>query len=300
MTVEKRGAARFSVCEFTTPNTSFEEDLELYPSFTTGVGVCEQKLRAGEEEAQAEALRASGLKATICIPANISPLPCEPAYPGPTDIDERIEAMLGSIRRLARFDPEVVVLVTGDDLSRPRQEARRIAVEGLREAARLAGELGFEIALEPIRLDLDQYISIPWTLPETVEFVEEIDDPNVRILLDVYNLFRTENVIEDAERYARLINSVHLNDWTDPPRGTGDRTFPGDGMIELAEMIAALERGGYDGWYDLEIFASDGLERDGDAALWRLPAAEILARGRAGYMRAWAEAHARGNGADGL
>jgi sugar phosphate isomerase/epimerase len=290
------GRPRFSVCEFTTPTTSFEQDLELYAGVAAGIGVCEEKLRPGEEAEQARALRASGLRATVCIPRNISPLPCEPVYPGPAEIDARVELMLGSLRRLAALDPEVVVLVTGDDLSLPRQEARRIAVEGLREAARLALDLGFEIGLEPIRPDIDLHISIPWTLPETVDFVEEIGVPGVGITFDVYNLFRTENVIADAERYAPLVNSVHVNDWTEPPRGNGDRTFPGEGAIELAEMIAALERGGFRGCYDLEIFASDGLEHDGADALWRLPPAEILSRGRAGFDRVWEEAVTLGAG----
>lgn len=281
---------RFSICEFTTPNTSFEHDLDLAVRFGAQVGVCEAKLREGEEQAQAEALRAAGLSATVCIPNNISPLPCEPVYPGPSDVDERVEAMLSSLRRLAPFKPEVVVVVTGDDPSLSRHDARRIAVEGLREAARTAAELGFALGLEPIRRDLGLTISIPTTLAETVEWIEDIGAPNVGITHDVFNLFRTENMLDDTERYATRINSVHVNDWIDPPRGFSDRTFPGDGIIELPAIIAALERGGYKGYYDLEIFAADGLRLDGEDALWRLPAEEILRRGRGGFDRAWVAA----------
>jgi hypothetical protein len=82
---------KFSVCEFTTPDTSFEEDIQLVQLVDADMGVVEPKLIAGEEQAQAEALHGAGLRATVCIPDNISPLPCE-AYPGPTDIDVRVAA----------------------------------------------------------------------------------------------------------------------------------------------------------------------------------------------------------------
>jgi sugar phosphate isomerase/epimerase len=213
-------------------------------------------------------------------------------YPGPKEVDTRIEAMRDSLRRLAPFKPEVVVVVTGDDPELSRQDARKVAVEGLREVARAASELGITLSLEPIRRDLGLYISLPTTLEETAEYIEEIDEPNFGICLDVFNLFRSEDVLAGAERYAKLVNSVHVNDWIDPPRGFSDRTYPGDGIIDLPDVIAALERGGYEGYYDLEIFAADGLEHDGDKALWRQPSEEIVKRGRAGFDRAWEAAAA--------
>jgi sugar phosphate isomerase/epimerase len=197
--------------------------------------------------------------------------------------------MKSSLRRLAPFDPEVVVVVTGDDPSMDPGDARKVAVEGLREAARTARELGIDLSLEPIRRDLGLYISIPTTLAEAEEWLEEIGEPNVGICLDVFNVFRTDNLLEHAERLASQVNSVHVNDWKDPPRGFSDRTFPGDGVIDLPALFAALERGGYSGYYDLEIFAADGLELDGDDALWRLAPEEIVRRGRTGFDRAWEE-----------
>jgi sugar phosphate isomerase/epimerase len=280
----------FSVCEFTTPDTTFEQDLELAKLVDADIGVCEARLREGEEEQQALAMKAAGLSATVCIPNNISPLPCEPAYPGPKDYDERMELMFSSFRRLAHFDPDVVVVVTGDDPEMDRKKAHDVALEGLREAARYAGELGLTLGFEPIRRDGGLLISLPTTLRESVEWVEEIGEPNVGITYDVFNLFRSENLLEDTERYAKMINSVHVNDWVDPPRGFSDRTVPGDGILPLPEIFAALERGGFEGTYDLEIFAADGLEHDGGDALWRQPPEEIVRRGREGFDRAFAAA----------
>jgi len=41
------------VCDFTVPGTSFEEDLDLVRLVDADMGVCEAKLREGDEQAQA-------------------------------------------------------------------------------------------------------------------------------------------------------------------------------------------------------------------------------------------------------
>jgi 2-keto-myo-inositol isomerase len=48
-----------------------------------------------------------------------------------------------------------------------------------------------------------------------------------------------------------------------------DRVLPGEGALDLPEIIAALERNGYDGFFSIELFNAD---------LWRLPAKEAARR----------------------
>jgi sugar phosphate isomerase/epimerase len=287
---------RYSICNFTAPNTTFEEDLDIAVAVgAAGVGVTESKLRAGEEKTQADALRAHGLSASICVPNNISPLPCD-GYPGPSNLDERIEVMIASIQRLAIFDPDVIVVVTGSATGFARADARRIAIEGLREAARVAGDLGIALGLEPIQPGLGLNLSFIHTLPETVELLEDLDARNVGILHDFVNLGRTENILALTEQYAPMINGAHVAD-AGVQRGNNDRRLPGDGDIDIAGLLTALRRGGYAGWYDLEVFAADGLELDGEEALWRQPAEVIHMRGHDGFKRAWAESTRRIDGA---
>ncbi len=113
--------------------------------------------------------------------------------------------------------------------------------------------------------------------------------PRIRVSRKTSSVFKTENRIEGSERLARRVNSVHVNDWIDPPRGYSDRWLPGEGIIPPAEVFGALECGGYEGTYDREIFAHEGLEHDGDKALWRKPADEMVRLGRAGFDKAWEE-----------
>ncbi|WP_176489072.1 sugar phosphate isomerase/epimerase family protein [Rhizorhabdus dicambivorans] len=280
---------RLSVCELSLPDTSFEQDLDLIrASGATGIAISEFKLRDGEEEQQIAALKESGLAATICIPANTSPLPLRPdsIFPGPADPDLRLEAMLGSIRRIAMFEPDCILTVTGSNSDYDAADARKIAVEALREATALAVSLGTRLALETNRNEgLD--FSFLRSLPETIDFLDEIG-PGIGLLYDFYHLWDEDNIIPDTERFASRIFGVQYNDWREPPRSFADRLLPGDGIMDIPALLGALERGGYTGWYDFEIFSDDG--RWGTElpdSLWKIPYDRLIERAHAGLLKAW-------------
>jgi sugar phosphate isomerase/epimerase len=279
-----------SVCEFTTPDLSFEEDLELYRDVgAAGIAICEVKLRSGEEDAQREAFEASGLSASVCIPANIGVLTCEPVFPGPDEVGDRVDAMCESIRRLAPFEPDSVVVITGSPRGRDARDARSLVVEGLREAARVAAECNTRLSLEPLRTDGGLDLTIVSTIPETIELIEEIGAPNVDIAYDVYHLWDAPGALDLTRKYAKSVGGVHVCDWREPPRSVGDRLVPGDGEIDLPAIFGALEAGGFDGWYDIEIFS----DKDLPDSLWLWPPRELVERARDGFLRAKKEADAQ-------
>jgi sugar phosphate isomerase/epimerase len=279
----------FSACAFTTPDTTFEEDLALAIEIgAQGVGICEFKLRDGEEAAQLAAMADSGLRASICMPAHISPLPTGVVFPGPEDIDERVALMCASVRRLAPFQPESIVVITGALRERTPQEARRIVVEGLREVARVAAGENMRLGLEPQRVDVLPGRSLVSTIPETLDLLEEIGSDNIDIVYDVYHLFETEDIVELTRRHASAFGGVQICDWRAQTRGWMDRVLPGDGVIDLPALFAALDDGGYAGWYDLEVFSDDGrYGADYPDSLWKLPPRQVLEAGLAGFRRAW-------------
>lgn len=281
--------SRFSICELSTPDLTFEEDLELYSQVgAAGISVCETKLDDEDDDARrVAAMKEAGLKCAVAIPTNNGVLTCGNLFPGPEDIDERIEAMKGSIRRLAPFEPDTIVVLTGSPRERTAREAREVAVRGLREASAVAAEYGFNLSLEPIREDLDLDVSTVATIAETLDLIAEVGAPNLDICYDVYHLWDQPDVNAETERHADQIGGVHICDWREPPRlGIGDRLVPGDGEMDLPPVIAALERGGYKGWYDIEIFS----DKDLPDSLWNRPPREFLERSRDGYLEAWARA----------
>ncbi len=71
----------------------------------------------------------------------------------------------------------------------------------------------------------------------------------------------------------KWIKHVHLNDMPDIPADLAhrdfDRVLPGEGVLDLPEIISDLERGGYEGYFAIELF---------NAGLWALPAKETARR----------------------
>ena len=74
---------------------------------------------------------------------------------------------------------------------------------------------------------------------------------------------------------------MHVNDWRGETRDWDDRALPGEGVMDLPAILGALEAGGYDGWYDMEIFSGEHYPD----SLMKLDPAEMVRRGREGFVQ---------------
>jgi sugar phosphate isomerase/epimerase len=272
---------RFSVSEFSTTLT-FEEDLAaIAAGGAEGIGLAEAKLPEGRDAESAAMLRASGLQATICLPAVLSVLPLD-ACPGPDRPGERVAAICRAVRRFAAFEPVTMLCLTGPVGGREPAEARRVAVEGLREIARTGREVGVSVALEPIHSSARDEFTLVDTIPDAVALLEEVGEP-MGVLFDTWHLWDTPDVLAHVREHAHRFPAVHVNDWRAETRGWDDRALPGEGVIDLPAIFGALAAGGFDGWADLEIFSSDHYPD----SLLRLDPVELVRRGKAGFEEAW-------------
>jgi len=274
---------RFAVSEFSTLNLGFDEDLAAYAAGgAEGIGLAEAKLPEGEDAESLGKLRESGLTVTICLPTLLSVLPMPP-FPGPEDPEVRVESLCASVRRLAAFDPVTLLVLTGPAGDRDPEEARKIALEGLREVARTAREVGVPIALEPIHASARDDFTIVDTIPDAVALAEEVGEP-LGILFDTWHLWDTPDVLDHVRSEAHRFPAVHINDWRAETRGWDDRAVPGEGVMDLPAIFGALEDGGFDGWFELEVFSAETYPD----SLLRLDPAELVRRGKAGFESAWA------------
>jgi sugar phosphate isomerase/epimerase len=281
---------RFSISQVSTLAASFAEDVRAYAAAgVDGIGVWELKLGDGPDEHALELLAASGLGSATAVPAVPSVLPL-PLLPGPEDPEERIDLLCESVHRLAAFEPSAVLCFTGPAGERDSDEARGIAVDGLRQVAREAEIAGVRLALEPFQREGVEDWSLITTLDEAAELIEEVGSDAVGIQFDVWHLWNSADVLEEIPRHARLIAGVHVNDWREPTRSWADRVLPGDGAADLPEILGALDEMGWDGFYDLEIFSDNGAF--GSAypdSLWDLDAAELARRGRDAFGKCWSK-----------
>jgi sugar phosphate isomerase/epimerase len=246
------------------------------------IGVWEMKLPEGGDASALELLDANGLGSAAAIPTIPSILPL-PLLEGPDDPAARVDAICASLHRLAPFKPSGVVCLTGagDD--------RDIVVEGLRTIGEEAERAGVRVGLEPINRFGGENWTMITSLPEAVELLEAADRRALGIQFDIWHLWDTPTLLDDIERYADRFVGVHVADWREPTRTWADRVLPGDGVADLPAILGALERAGWDGYYDLEIFSDNG--GFGNAwpdSLWDVPASELARRGREAFERVWA------------
>jgi len=278
----------FSISQVSTLHASFAEDVEAYAGAGAGgIGIWEMKLPPGDDAASLALVRDAALEVTNCIPAIPSILPL-PLMDGPVDPRERIEAVCASIRRLAPFEPQSVVCLTGPQGGLDADEAHRIVVDGLRRIGREAQAAGVRVGLEPIqRIGAEQW-TIPTTIGEAAELLDEVGDAGFGIMFDVWNLWNCATLLDDIRDHAARFTGVHVGDWREPTRGWCDRVLPGDGVADLPGILAALDAAGWRGAYDLEIFSDDGtFGNDYEGSLWRVPAHELARRGREAFTSVW-------------
>ena len=145
------GGPRVSISQISTFSASFADDLAAYSAARLdGIGVWELKLGEGPDDAELEAFRASGLESASAVPVVPSVLPL-PLLGGPEDPAERLEAMLGSLHRLAPFTPSGIVCLTGTALGREPDVARRVGGDGRRQLAAAAAASGRSRRPSPTR-----------------------------------------------------------------------------------------------------------------------------------------------------
>lgn len=271
----------------TTPHLAFADALSLYAELgAQGIGINEPA-RLKNQEDDLRAFRDSGLKASVCglrfsrvLPSTIAPVP--------VDVDDRIQEMLRSLDEIAPFEPSCCVAGPGPIGSFDSDTAWRLAGAGLREVARYAATLGITIAIEPFHRSISADFHFVSNLPEAARLCDEIGEPNVGILFDVWHLWDTPDLAEDISANIDRIVGVQVDDVRLPARGVYDRVLPGDGDAGVREILAVLKEAGYSGWLDLEILSDDGsLGQALPDSLWLANPAEMVGDGLRKTRELW-------------
>ena len=147
-------------------------------------------------------------------------------------------------------------------------EALDAVAHAVRNLAEFTEDLGVDVAIE------FNWSPIIRSLGSAVRVAEKADHPHVGVLFDTAHYHVTPTKLGDINADSvRYVKHVHLNDMPDKPADLthrdADRVLPGEGLLDLPGIIAALERGGYDGYFSIELF---------NEGLWQLPAREAARR----------------------
>jgi D-psicose/D-tagatose/L-ribulose 3-epimerase len=125
-------------------------------------------------------------------------------------------------------------------------KARANSVSVIKQIAKEAQKSGITIALEPVNRYETNLLN---TAQQTVDFINEVGEPNVMVHLDVYHC----NIEEDGYRNPILacgdrLGYVHI--------GESHRGYLGTGTIDFAKFFDALAEVDYGGYITFESFSS--------------------------------------------
>jgi sugar phosphate isomerase/epimerase len=170
---------KLSISEITTVGQSFADDLDAYRAAgADGIGIWEMKL----EDDSLDRFCVSGLGAAAVVPAVPSILPL-PLMEGPDDPGERVEAIRAGIRRVAPFEPECVLFLTGPG------DDREAILEGIRAIGDEGRAQGVPVALEPIQREFAEFWTVVSSLAEAQALIDEAG-AEVGLMFDTWNVLR--------------------------------------------------------------------------------------------------------------
>jgi sugar phosphate isomerase/epimerase len=245
---------KFALSEISTVGASFAEDVPAYAAAGfDGIGIWEFKLPK-DDDANRAVLAEHGLGVASCVPVVPSILQLGLAgMEGPHDSRERVDALCTSVRRLAAYEPECVLCLTGPVGDLERSRARETVVVGLQNVATAARESGVRLGLEPATPRQRNTVSFVNSIADALVLLDEAGLDDVGIMADTYNLWHERP--DALAAVASRVTGLHVAD--EPrERDRGDRVLPGEGGVRSADHARALVGAGWDGYLDVEIFST--------------------------------------------
>ena len=181
---------------------------------------------------------------------------------------DRITDNLRAIDDAAAVGAEVLVLVCGPSPDKDITAARAMVADGIAAIAPHAAAAGVRLGIEPLHPAFAGDRSCITTTREARLLAEKFDSAAVGVIVDVYHVWW------DPERDAEItllgdrIAGYHVNDWLVPARDVLlGRGMMGDGVIELRPIRGVVERAGYTGLIEVEIF---------NEAIWSMPLDDLM------------------------
>lgn len=144
------------------------------------------------------------------------------------------------------------------DLDKPALWAR--GVESVKEYGKVARDLNIDVCLEVV----NRYETITLnTAEEGMQFCDEVDNSNVKLLLDTFHMNIEEDNIADAIRKTnkRYLGHLHV--------GESNRKLPGQGSLPWREIGRALNDINYEGGVVMEPFVTHQGQVATDIKVWR-------------------------------
>jgi sugar phosphate isomerase/epimerase len=184
---------------------------------------------------------------------------------------ERIKTIADNQRAIdeaAALGSPLLVLVCGGIASAGLDRSREMVLDGITRLTPYAQARGVKLGIEPLHPMFTADRSVIATLEQANALANEFPADTVGVVIDAYHVWWDPNVYESINRAGGRIFAFHVSDWlTPPPDFLNGRGLMGDGCVDFAKLVAAVNRAGYNGPIEVEIF---------NERLWSLPGDQAL------------------------
>jgi sugar phosphate isomerase/epimerase len=191
-------------------------------------------------------------------------------FPAPTDVERKknIEDNFRAVDEAAELNADSLVLVVGGCAGVGLVEARRMVADGVAAVVPYARERGVRLGLEPLHPMFAGDRAVLNTIDQALKLASDYDATEVGVVLDVFHIWWDPELADSIARCAGRIYGFHVSDWLVPlPDVLLGRGLMGDGVIDNRGIRAMVEKAGYSGPIEVEIFNRGLWDADPDMVL---------------------------------
>lgn len=224
-----------------------------------GISVWRDTLEGRDIPQTGEMLRANGLEVVSLVRGGFFPS---------IDAIKRKEAMADN--RLAIDEAEalecpMVVLVCGAEPRISLEKSRDQIRDGLESLLPYAENANVKLAIEPLHPMYADTRSGINTLEQANDMSEYFKSDYIGVAVDVYHLWWDPYLEREIYRCGKNDNlfAFHICDWLSPTVDMlNDRGLMGDGCIDVKQIRGWVEKAGFDGFNEVEIFSTEHWSED--------------------------------------
>jgi sugar phosphate isomerase/epimerase len=153
----------------------------------------------------------------------------------------------------------MIILVCGADPAQSLHESRNQIHDGIAAILPYASSAGIRLTIEPLHPMFADTRSAINTIRQANDLAESLDSTHVGVAIDVYHLWWDPDLEEEIARCGRNGNlaAFHISDWKSPTTDMlNDRGLMGEGCIPLKQIRSWVEKAGFGGFIEVEIFSN--------------------------------------------
>ncbi len=241
---------RLSLNQITTERLSLQQAVNACVRHgIPSLGVWRHKLAEAGLNEGARIIRDAGLRVSSLCRGGM--------FPAATDAGRRlaIEDNRRAIDQAAAIGAPVLVLVCGPAPDSNLDAARAMVADGIAAVIDHALAARIRLGIEPLHPMFAADRSAITTLAEANSLAASFDPETVGVVIDAFHVWWDPELYPQIARANGRILGFHVSDWLVPlPDVLLGRGMMGDGVIDLHRIRVAVDRAGYDGPIEVEIF----------------------------------------------